>query len=233
VAITPDGRTAYVTDLTSSTVVPIGIAAGARGTPIAVQGPPQAIAITPDGRTAFVTADALGSDSQASGTLISIALATGTASAPVSFPDDIGSGGAGYVAVVPATALVRTGPIVSGDRTGKCAEGRDDSAANDTPVVISDCDGSPGQNWTVQPDGTIQLNGKCLDVYRQEKTSKARVELWTCTGHANQQWQPSDGTLINPASGKCLDDPGYRTASGTQLDIYACNGGLNQQWKVP
>ena len=104
---------------------------------------------------------------------------------------------------------------------------------NDTPVVISDCNASPEQNWTIEPGGTIQANGKCLDVYRDEKANKAPVELWTCTGGANQQWQASNGTLVNPASGKCLDDPAFNTTNGTQLEIYTCDGGLNQQWKLP
>ena len=59
------------------------------------------------------------------------------------------------------------------------------------------------------------------------------MELWSCTGRANQQWKPRNGTLVNPVSGKCLDDPAFNTTDGTQLDIYTCNGGANQQWKLP
>ena len=57
--------------------------------------------------------------------------------------------------------------------------------------------------------------------------------MWTCNGGANQQWQASNGALVNPASGKCLDDPGSSTANGTQLDLWTCNGGANQQWHLP
>ena len=61
----------------------------------------------------------------------------------------------------------------------------------------------------------------------------APVELWTCTGGANQQWQATGaGTLVNPVSGKCLDDPKLTTPS-TQLEIYTCDGSANQQWKIP
>ncbi len=102
--------------------------------------------------------------------------------------------------------------IVSGDHKPKCAEDPGNATANDTPVVISDCNGSAGQVWIVEPGGTLQVNGKCMDIYRDEKTSKAPVELWTCTGDANQQWKATNGTLVNPASGKCLDDPGFSTA---------------------
>ena len=77
------------------------------------------------------------------------------------------------------------------------------------------------------------MNGKCMDIYRDEKRDHALVELWTCTGGANQKWQARHGALVNPVSGKCLNDPRYDTADGTQLEIYTCNGGANQRWELP
>ena len=135
--------------------------------------------------------------------------------------------------VTPEPAGETTGPIVSGDRTTKCIDDSNSSAANDTPIVISDCNGNPEQSWMIEPDGTIQINGKCMDIYRDGKANKTPAELWTCTGGANQQWKASNGALVNPASGKCLDDPKFNITNGTQLEIYACNGGLNQQWHLP
>jgi YVTN family beta-propeller protein len=58
IAITPDGKTAYVT--TGSTVTPINTATGTPGTPIHFAGPARGpgigaqIVITPDGKTAYV-----------------------------------------------------------------------------------------------------------------------------------------------------------------------------------
>jgi YVTN family beta-propeller protein len=125
-----------------------------------------------------------------------------------------------------------SGPIVSGYRADTCVADRGDSAVNDTPVTTATCDGSPGQHWAVTSTGTLQVHGKCLDIYREEKTNKAPVEIWTCTGGANQQWRATTaGTLVNPVSGKCLDDPS--TTPGTQLEIYTCTGGANQKWKLP
>ena len=138
------------------------------------------------------------------------------------------------VVTISYPAAAAAGPIVSGYRATLCAADSGDSAVNDTPITIATCDASPSQNWTVTGTGTLQINGKCLDIYRDEKTSKTPVELWTCTGGANQQWQATAaGTLVNPTSGKCLDDPRSSTTPGTQLDIYTCNGGANQQWKLP
>jgi YVTN family beta-propeller protein len=53
VAITPDGKTAYVAGYNGG-VTPVNLATGRVGTPIPVGGGMDAIAITPDGRTAYV-----------------------------------------------------------------------------------------------------------------------------------------------------------------------------------
>ena len=54
IAITPDGKTAYVTNFDSDTVTPIATATNTAGPPITVGHGPDAIAITPDGKTAYV-----------------------------------------------------------------------------------------------------------------------------------------------------------------------------------
>jgi len=141
------------------------------------------------------------------------------------------SGASTPAVVTPAAA--GTGPIVSGYRTTKCGGDHNDSRANGTKIVMWDCDGSAAQNWTAQNDGTIRINGECMDIYRDEKTNKAPVELWTCTGGANQRWQARNGSLVNPVSRKCLGDPRYNVTDDTQLEIYTCNGDASQQWKLP
>jgi hypothetical protein len=143
------------------------------------------------------------------------------------------SAAGGYNVSVISPAGPVSGPIVSGYRAALCVADRGDSAANDTPITIATCNASPSQDWTITGTGTLQINGKCLDIYRDKKTNKALVELWTCTGGANQQWNPTNGTLVNPVSRKCLDDPRFRTTPGTQLQLYTCNGGANQQWQLP
>ena len=82
IAITPDGRTAYVADFAASnttspsTVTPISLVTGAPGVPIVAGVNPAGIAITPDGKTASVT-------NYGSGTVTPITLATGTAGTPI------------------------------------------------------------------------------------------------------------------------------------------------------
>jgi Ricin-type beta-trefoil lectin domain len=128
---------------------------------------------------------------------------------------------------------VASGPIVASHHTTKCVDDLGDSSKNDTPIVVSGCNGSAEQGWAVESDGTLQVNGKCMDIFRDEKFNKAPVELWTCTGGANQQWQAVNGTLVNPVSGKCLDVPRFNFTNGTKLEIYTCNHGQNQQWVLP
>ena len=76
IAITPDGKTAYVANAGSGTVTPIATATNTAGAPIPVGKDPYVIAITPDGKTAYVT-------NYNSGTVTPIATATNTAGPPI------------------------------------------------------------------------------------------------------------------------------------------------------
>lgn len=54
VAISQDGRTAYVANKGSNSITPIDVPTNTAGTPIPVPGPPIEMEISPDGRTAYV-----------------------------------------------------------------------------------------------------------------------------------------------------------------------------------
>jgi len=72
IAVTPDGRTAYVADSGSGTVTPISTVTRQAGPAIAVGADPRAIAITPDGTTVYVA-------NSGSGTVTPVSTATGQA----------------------------------------------------------------------------------------------------------------------------------------------------------
>lgn len=95
IAITPDGKTAYVTNGASGTVTPIDVATNMPGKPIKISGKPgaDAIAISPDGTTAYVA-------NQPSSTVTPIYLATGTPEKPIRFGHGWDSGFES-IAVVP------------------------------------------------------------------------------------------------------------------------------------
>ncbi|HLK00599.1 MAG TPA: arabinofuranosidase catalytic domain-containing protein [Streptosporangiaceae bacterium] len=129
-----------------------------------------------------------------------------------------------------------TGPIVAGDNGAKCVDDNNGSSANGNKIQMWDCDGfGPAQNWTVNTSGVgaVTIAGSCMDITGANYNNGTPIQLYACWGGPNQQWQPVNGQLVNPASGKCLDDPGSNTANGTQLIIWACNGGSNQQWHLP
>ncbi len=138
---------------------------------------------------------------------------------------------AGYAT---GTGGSRTGPITSGVNSAKCVANTNPAAPPGNKVQMWDCNGyAAAQNWTVNSNGTITIDGGCLDITNANYSDGALVEWWPCNSGANQQWQASNGRLVNPASGKCLDDPQHNTANGTQLVLWTCNGGSNQQWHLP
>ena len=151
------------------------------------------------------------------------------------------------LAMFPVTATTTPppgGPIQSGMFANGRIGGTDESSAGiaamcvaaagsppapGSQVVFNNCDDSASQNWTIEPDGSIQLNGLCMDGVT------GQAVLNTCvSGTTSQQWvQGPGGTVVNQASGSCLDDPGASTTQGTQLDVVACNGSTQQVWPLP
>ncbi|MFE9451961.1 non-reducing end alpha-L-arabinofuranosidase family hydrolase [Streptomyces sp. NPDC006739] len=74
-------------------------------------------------------------------------------------------------------------------------------------------------------------SGRCLDVPNASQTDGTFLQIWDCTGGANQQWTLTDSGQLTTGN-KCLDVPGHATTAGTKVEIWACNGGANQQWRV-
>jgi len=76
IAVTPDGKTAYVTSYNDGTVIPISTATNTAGPPIRTGTNPSDIAITPDGETAYAS-------NKGSGTVTPIDTATSTPGTPI------------------------------------------------------------------------------------------------------------------------------------------------------
>lgn len=110
VAITPNGKMAYVANYTSNTVTPIDLATNKARPAIPVGVGPSAIAIAPNGKTAYVSDD--GSSTVLGDTVTPIDLATNKPESPIT----VGTGPQGIV-ITPdgSTAYVAdAGAIVSG-----------------------------------------------------------------------------------------------------------------------
>ena len=134
--------------------------------------------------------------------------------------------------VAPSGSGLLTAPLVG--YQGLCLDLPGDSNSDSTKVEIYTCNGTDGQQWTEEANGTIHADGKCLDVQSGGTADGSLVQLYTCNGTGAQVWHPqAGGAIVNPQSGKCLDDTGWSTTPGTQVQIWDCTGGANQSWSRP
>lgn len=71
--------------------------------------------------------------------------------------------------------------------------------------------------------------GKCVDDTNWSTTDKNPIQLWDCTGAANQSWTvENDGSI--QTLGKCLDVDNGDTTDGTPVQLYHCDGNGSQKW---
>jgi F5/8 type C domain/Ricin-type beta-trefoil lectin domain/Putative Ig domain len=143
----------------------------------------------------------------------------------------------GYVAVyeqggnsTPTGTPTATGQVTG--LNGLCLANQNSLNTAGSPIGVSACNGSSGQQWSPYTDGTLRTEGGCLDVVSAGTTSGTNVDWYPCNGTAAQGWtHQSNGELVNPSSGLCLTDPGGNT--GARLDIETCTGSAQQLWTVP
>jgi hypothetical protein len=135
-----------------------------------------------------------------------------------------GCGGTGSMWTLPA------GEIMSG-LPGKCITDSGGGTANGTKIVLGTCADSSAQRWTVDPDGTIRIFGKCLSLAAPASGSSA--VLWSCGAGHMQQWSLAGGGKLGSqiwafgavsGDGTELESPPGETANGTQLVLGAGGG---------
>jgi hypothetical protein len=130
-------------------------------------------------------------------------------------------------ALSPAPEAARTGRIAAADDL--CLDVNGGVPADNNHVQVSDCNGTSAQRWTMAPDGTLQVVGKCAQV-----TGDATVHIIGCDDREAAQWRagPED-SLVNLATNECLTDPANGDRSGAAVVVTACSGSDNQQWDLP
>ena len=175
-----------------------------------------------------------GTSISSSGTITGTPTTAGTSTVTVTARDGNGAFASASFAwtVAPSGSGIATTPLVG--YQGLCLDVTGDSNIDGTKVEIYPCNGTNGQQWTEEPNGTVHADGKCLDVTGGGTANGTPVDLYTCNGTGAQVWQPqSNGAMLNPQSGKCLDDTGWSATPGTQVQIWSCTGGANQSWSIP
>ena len=143
----------------------------------------------------------------------------------------------GYVAVyeqggnsTPTGTATATGTVKG--INSLCLGNQNSLNTEGNPIGVSACNGSSGQQWSPNSDGTFRVQGGCLDVVSAGTTSGTNVDWYPCNATAAQGWtHQANGELLNPSSGLCLTDPGGNTAS--RIDIETCTDSAQQQWTLP
>uniref|UniRef100_UPI001CECBDA0 RICIN domain-containing protein n=1 Tax=Streptomyces sp. HPF1205 TaxID=2873262 RepID=UPI001CECBDA0 len=77
--------------------------------------------------------------------------------------------------------------------------------------------------------------GKCLEVPNSSTTAGTQLQIWDCSGGANQVFTHTSANQLTVYSGSsqmCLDANGQGTTAGTKVIVWSCNGQTNQQWNV-
>ncbi|HBF85847.1 MAG TPA: glucosylceramidase [Streptomyces sp.] len=73
------------------------------------------------------------------------------------------------------------------------------------------------------------IGDKCLDAADNSSADGTPVQIWDCTGAANQRWTVGgDGSVT--VLGACLDVTSGSTADGAKVQLYTCNGSGAQRW---
>jgi hypothetical protein len=116
-----------------------------------------------------------------------------------------------------------------------CLDDTGNGTAAGTKVQVWTCYGDSEQQWTVEADGTLQVNGDhCLDSSGGATSPGTLVVLDPCNGSTSQIWTPGpDYSLVQQASGLCLTEPNSNPVNGEQMQIATCAGGNNQTWRLP
>jgi len=216
------------------TVAASGPQEGLAGTAVSV---PVTASDSTSGQTLSYSATGLPtgtSISPTSGTITGTPTTPGTSTVTVTATDGTGAfATASFLwTVEPASDGIAATPLVG--YQGLCLDLAGDSNADGAKVDIYTCNGTNGQQWTLESNSTIEADGKCLDAAGGGTANGTLVDLFTCNGTGAQVWQPQpNGALVNPQSGKCLDDTGFSTTPGTQVQIWSCSGNSNQSWVSP
>jgi hypothetical protein len=82
--------------------------------------------------------------------------------------------------------------------------------------------------------GPISLQphpGDCIDNSAGNLTNNNKIQIWSCTGLAAQNWTvESDATIHSGSSGYCIGVSAGGTTNGSPLVLYSCNGHTDQTW---
>ena len=137
-------------------------------------------------------------------------------------------GGAGE-----AQAATITGQI--GNYGGGCLENANNSMATNNPQQLNYCGTGLGQQWSRYSDGTIRVQGRCIDTLNGGTGNGTRVVLVVCsTTSTSQKWTVvSTGFVQNQKSKTCLAPLNNQIYAKVVVTIATCVNTNAQKWALP
>ena len=126
-----------------------------------------------------------------------------------------------------------TGQVVG--MGGLCLAGSTADNSGGTPVILTTCTGTgTQQDWTLQENEEIVLNGRCLGVNPESAKSASLVGLYACNMAASELWQVQNGTIRSLSSGLCLGSWKDAGVNGSPVGVAGCQPNAEaQDWTVP
>ncbi len=136
----------------------------------------------------------------------------------------------------PLTAPGTVGKIALTAAPGNCMDNDYASTQDGNRIQITGCNGTPAQDFEIRGDGSLRIQGKCVNAANGSTANLTPLQLMTCGASGPtpaQKFLPfADGAIYHPASGRCVDLGNFNTTPGTQLWLYDCNFSDAQRWTV-
>ncbi len=132
-----------------------------------------------------------------------------------------------------AEAATVTGQIAN--YAGGCLENANNSTATNNPQQLNYCGTNAGQQWSRYSDGTIRVQGKCIDTLNGGTGNGTRVVLVVCsTTSTSQKWTiVASGLVQNQKSRTCLAPLNNQVYAKVVVTIATCANTNAQKWAVP
>jgi hypothetical protein len=132
-----------------------------------------------------------------------------------------------------AQAATVTGQI--GNYGGGCLENANDSLATNNPQQLNYCGTGAGQQWSRYSDGTIRVQGRCIDTLNGGTANGTRVVLVVCsTTSTSQKWSvATSGVVQNQKSTTCLAPLNNQIYAKVVVTIAKCANTNAQKWALP
>jgi Ricin-type beta-trefoil lectin domain len=77
------------------------------------------------------------------------------------------------------------------------------------------------------PTAIKGYGGKCVDDAGDSSAARNKIQIWSCTGGAAQDWSFSNGELVH--NGNCLNDQASG-GSGSKIVLWSCDRAPNETW---